>query len=486
MRIALINTNRMKPPIGPIGLEYAAEALRAQKHRPAILDLCWERDWKRAIALFFDKEEFDLIGFTLRNTDDCAYTSRQSFIGEFVQMVRAARNKSDAEIILGGVGFSSMPEPILDACGADAGVFGDGDLTIVEVVKKMEKGLDWHDTGGLIWRKGETWHRNRPIESKNLRLPTMTRAMVDNFRYFREGGQAGFETKRGCPGVCTYCCEPVAKGRTLRLRPAGAVVDELENLLTQKIDHLHTCDSEFNIPEWHAIHVCEEITRRGLGTRLRWYAYCTPKPFSKKLARVMKNAGCVGINFGVDSGDEKMLSRLRRNFTPDDILHTTRLCKEQGLVVMLDLLLGSPGENPSTLKKTVALMKESGADRIGLSVGVRVYPGTELSRTVLNKNLRSGLIGGENPDQPLFFLEPGVKDEIFELLDRQIGNDERFFFFDPNSPERNYNYNDNVRLIDAILQGYRGAYWDILRKYSPSNGMHGSAAHTDPGGAFFA
>ncbi len=68
MRVALINTNRMKPPIGPIGLEYVAEALTASQHRPEILDLCWEKDWKSAIADFLDREHFDLIGFTLRNT----------------------------------------------------------------------------------------------------------------------------------------------------------------------------------------------------------------------------------------------------------------------------------------------------------------------------------------------------------------------------------------------------------------------------------
>jgi hypothetical protein len=130
----------MIPPIGPIGLEYVAETLTAQQQRPEILDLCWEKDWKRAIIDFLDREDFDLIGFTLRNTDDCAYTSRQSFIGEFVQMVRTTRSKSDAKIILGGVGFSSMPEPILDACGADAGVYGDGELTMVEMVEKNGKG----------------------------------------------------------------------------------------------------------------------------------------------------------------------------------------------------------------------------------------------------------------------------------------------------------------------------------------------------------
>ena len=103
--------------------------------------------------------------------------------------------------------------------------------------------------------------------------------MVRQSRYFAHGGQAGFESKRGCPAACLYCADPVAKGRRLRLRPPTAVADEIAALLAQGIDHLHTCDCEFNLPPEHAIAVCEELIRRGLGRQLRWYAYCAPAPF---------------------------------------------------------------------------------------------------------------------------------------------------------------------------------------------------------------
>jgi hypothetical protein len=66
---------------------------------------------------------------------------------------------------------------------------------------------------------------------------------------------------------------------------------------------------------------------------------------------------------------------------------------------------------------------------------------------------------------PVFFLEPAIGPFAFALLDQHIGDDERFFFFDPSRPEKNYNYNANQRLVDAIQKGYRGAYWDILRRY---------------------
>jgi hypothetical protein len=465
MHIALVNTNRIKPPIAPIGLDYLAEALNAAGHDVELLDLCWADDHATAIADFFARATFDLVGVTLRNTDDCAFASRHSFLGSFADMVNSIRRCIDGLLVVGGVGFSVMPEGVLELCQADAGVWGDGEYALVALADRVEAKRTWRDIPSLIWRGDGNWHRNPPSNLPLPDLPPMSRRWVDNRRYFREGGQAGIETKRGCPCHCVYCADPIAKGKETRTRPPRAVVDELESLLEQGIDHLHTCDSEFNVPAWHASAVCEEIVRRDLGDRLRWYAYCSPAPFSVQLAGLMRRAGCRGINFGVDSGDREMLTRLRRGFGPDDVVNAARWCREAGITVMFDLLLGSPGETQGSLRRTVELMREAAPDRVGVALGVRVYPGTALAELVTQGELRAGLGGGGDGTEPLFFVEPGVAPFASRLLDELIGDDPRFFFFDPSRPERNYNYNANQRLQDAIREGYRGAYWDILRRY---------------------
>lgn len=465
MRVALVNTNRIRPPIAPIGLDYVAEALHASGHEVEVLDLCWAEDWRSAIGGFFDRRSFGLVGVTLRNTDDCAYTTRQSFLADFAGIVDTIRGHTDALIALGGVGFSVMPEGILGLCAAGAGVWGAGESALVDLASRLEAGQEWRDLPTLVWRRDGGWHRNPPSGGPPRALPPMGRRWVDNPRYFHEGGQAGIETKRGCPCPCIYCADPIAKGRKVVARPPGAVVDELEALLAQGIDHIHTCDSEFNIPEGHALDVCREIIRRDLGDRLRWYAYCAAAPFPQELARLMRRAGCVGINFGVDSGDPAMLKALKRNHTPEDILDAARSCQDNGMAVMLDLLLGAPGETRESITRTIELMRRAGPGRVGVAVGVRIYPETKLAAMVMPGELRGGLIGGEDPLQPLFFIEPGVAPFIFDLLDELIGEDPRFLFFDPARPERNYNYNANQRLVEAIGKGYRGAYWDILRRY---------------------
>ena len=109
MHVALVNTNRIVPPIAPIGLDYVAESLNAAGHRVELLDLCWEEEWDAAILRILDRTSCDLVGVTLRNTDDCAFTSRQSFLAEFAEMAKCLRGHTDAPIVLGGVGSPSCP-----------------------------------------------------------------------------------------------------------------------------------------------------------------------------------------------------------------------------------------------------------------------------------------------------------------------------------------------------------------------------------------
>jgi len=464
MKIALINTNRISPPIAPIGLEYIAETLLNAGYPTDLLDCCWEQDINDAIDAFFNKNTYDLVGITLRNTDDCVLTSRHTFVDGFAKIIDTVRSRTNAVIAIGGVGFSCMPESVMTSCNADLGIFGDGEFTFLSLADRILHKKNWVDLPNIIYRKNGQYYQN-PAHFNDLdSLPVMRRHHVDNRRYFQQGGQAGVETKRGCPGKCIYCADPIAKGHHTRVRPVKDVIDEIENLLEQGIDHIHTCDSEFNLPHWHAKQICDEIVKRRLGSRLKWYAYCSPATFSRELAGCMGDAGCAGINFGVDSGDDSMLANLHRDFSTDDIIKTVRFCRENDISVMFDLLLGAPGETKKSIANTISLMKKIQPDRVGVSIGVRIYPNTEMAKRVDTGEIQSGLSGGTRISDPLFFLEPAVEPFIYSLLDDLIDGDTRFLFFNPDKPNQNYNYNANDLLAKAIANGHRGAYWDILRR----------------------
>lgn len=471
-RVLLVNSNLMKPPIAPIALDYLAGWLEAAGHQVALLDLCFEDDWNAAIRSRLARApEPHVIALTLRNTDDCYCASRQTFLPQVAAIARALEaHAGDARLVIGGVGFSLMPRAILRTMPKWLGVVGDGEPALRALAAGADRGEPAPEVPGQVRVAPSGEFEARPAAHGELPRIPIGRSFVDNARYFREGGQGGIETKRGCAGRCIYCADPVAKGRSYRLRPPTEVADEMESLLAQGVDCLHTCDSEFNLPPDHALAVCEEFARRRLGERLRWYAYCAPAPMTRELAAAMRRAGCVGINFGTDSGCEAMLRRLRRDFTVADIERALALCREAGMTCMCDLLLGGPGETRDTAEETIRLMRRIGPDAVGVAIGLRIYPGTELAGVVAaegvgaaNPNLVGDACDNDDFARPVFYRSAELGADYGEALQRRLREDPRFFV-GGSGDETDYNYNANQILANAVRAGARGAYWDILRK----------------------
>jgi len=141
---------------------------------------------------------------------------------------------------------------------------------------------------------------------------------------------------------------------------------------------------------------------------------------------------------------------------------------------MYDLLLGGPGETRETLRETVEAMKDVSPSRVGAALGVRIFPGTRLATIVremgplsANPNLTGSIEGNERFFAPTFYLSAALGEDAPRYLSQLIGGDERFFFMSPQEAnDRNYNYSQHSLLVKAISQGYKGAFWDILRRIS--------------------
>ena len=474
--ITLINTNRMAPPIGPVGLDYVAGAARAAGIDANVLDLCLAADPELALRQGLGAGGVELVGLSFRNVDDCFWPSAEWFVPRLGETVRAIRQLTDAPIVLGGVGFSILPERIVEHTGADFGIRGDGEQAVVSLYRQLGGRRRLEKVPGLIWRDDGQLRSNPPAWPETLSLPT-GRDAIDNAAYLRLGGQGGLETKRGCNRKCIYCADPLAKGYRPRLRPVGEVADEAESLLGQGVDVLHLCDGEFNVPYEHALAVCEEFIRRRLGERLRWYTYMAVTPFDPPLAGAMRRAGCVGIDFTGDSACPEMLRRYREAHGPEDLAAAVRLCKDNGMAVMVDLLLGGPGETRETVAETIEFMKRLDPDAVGAPLGMRVYPGTAAAEIIAaegpleaNPAIRRRYEGKVDFFRPTFYISAALGERPAALVRELIAGDPRFFepaedLGDQADPNANYNYNDNAPLVEAIAAGARGAYWHILRNH---------------------
>ena len=469
--LTLINTNRMAPPIAPVGLEYVAEAARRAGIDVSVLDLGLSPAPDDALRDYFARHTPSLIGLSFRNVDDCFWPSAQWFVPELRELVTRIRVLSDAPVVIGGVGFSIFAERIVEHANADFGIRGDGEGATAALYWALARGRGFEKVQGLLWRSDGVLRSNPPAWPSDLSLPTR-RDVVDHATYFARGGQCGFETKRGCGRRCLYCADPLSKGPVARVRRPAEVADEIESLLAQGIDVLHTCDAEFNLPRDHAMAVCDELIRRRLGERVRWYAYLAVTPFDRELADAMRRAGCVGINFTGDAASGLMLNTYRQPHRAQDLGRAVQLCREVGIRVMVDLLLGGPGETHETAAETIAFLKGTDVDCVGAACAVRIYPGTGMVEALerqgaieQNPGLRRKYTGPVDFFRPTFYVSPALGSDPAALVKDLIAGDERFFeptAEHPDAETTDHNYNDNADLVDAIRAGARGAYWDIL------------------------
>lgn len=473
-KVLLINPNLMKPVVTPVAIDYLAQTLEEKGFVPEVLDLAFAADPREELARSFRNREYVLIAVTIRNIDDSYFPSQDFCLQRTKTLIDQIRGLTETPLVLGGAGFSVRPEAALAYCGVELGIQGEGEWSLPQLAERLSERKALGNIPGIIFKQGEGYH-HMPVRYGSLyNLCLSRREALDHPRYLSEGGMVGFETKRGCDQKCIYCADPISKGRKIRLRNPPDVAAELAHLYRKGVDHFHTCDSEFNIPEGQAIAVCKEIVRKKLGDRIRWYAYATPAPFSEELADWMERAGCVGIDFGVDHGNDRMLRRLGRAYNREAIVNTGRIARKHGFSFMFDLLLGGPGETRETIQETMELMKGVSPDRVGISLGVRLYRGTALARRVIreegfgvaNKNLHGVIRGNEEMLQPIFYLPGNLGEDVQEFVERQIAGDPRFLLGSRKNVERNYNYNENSRLMEAIQQGYRGAFWDILKRMS--------------------
>ncbi|UCH50800.1 MAG: radical SAM protein [Chloroflexota bacterium] len=460
-----INTNVTRPPVSPVGLEYVAETLDQAGVPIHILDLVFEADWRKAIRRELGDNEPLAVGLTVRNEDDSSFVSKKSFLPWISEVVEETRKLTAAPIILGGIGFSVMPEAVLEVVRADMGIYGDGEEATLLLAQSLAAGEDISTLPNITYRRKEKIVRNPRVDVNLKQFPRAHRRLFNNRKYEQLGAMVGVETKRGCSEACIFCADPVAKGKKMRLRPPDIVVQELQSLTEQDISWLHLCDSEFNMPLTHAKEICQAIIRHRLNNRLRWYCYCSPIPFDRELASLMKRSGCAGVNFGIDSLCDEQLLRLGRRHRLKDVAELVRILKQEELDFMFDLLAGGPGETEQTVTATISMVKELDIPLAGISVGVRVYPNTPLGKAVANGFGNDELHPRtSSPSEPVFYLSPLLGNEPLTLVQRLVAGDPRFLFLAAPAEKESYNYAGDEFLCQLIEGGNRGAYWDIIRR----------------------
>jgi radical SAM superfamily enzyme YgiQ (UPF0313 family) len=409
MRVLLISPNieNLPDPVFPIGPAYIAGVLKAEGIEYRVLDLCFAPDFETAIKQAIEHFTPQVVGLSLRNLDNVSYPNYVPYLPFYQQVVQTIRRISPAVIVLGGSGYSLLPKEIKEYLGADYGIVGEGEQAFSRLLKEIENGSDRENhsaSQGLLDGRAEM------VQDLD-RLPKPERAGFDLQAYYKAGGMANLQTKRGCPFGCIYCTYPVIEGSKIRMHSSQRVCDEIEELLGQGVSHLFFVDNAFNFPEEHAGQICREIIRRKLP--VKWSCYANPAFVDKPQVELMQQAGCTGLEFGSDAAQAGMLANLGKNFNMADLQRTSSACREAGLAFCHSLLLGGPGETMASVQETLEAVLNFSATAVICMVGIRIFPGTRLAEIARQE----GLI--DEPGDfltPQFYLAPAIREEVLPFL----------------------------------------------------------------------
>lgn len=436
MRILLVSANRehLPDPIFPLGLAYVAAAVKNAGYEVDVADLCFGRHPLEALRARVASFQPQVIGLSLRNVDNAAYPLTVDYLALHREVVDALHDASSAPVVLGGSGFSILPQAYMHELDGDWGIAGEGERAFVALLQAIENGHDPSTIAGVVspvisaTSNSSSTHIRMSLAgavsepaiqpqrshnwSENLQP---LRSPFDYARYIRRGGTGNIQTKRGCVFKCSYCTYPLLEGNRFRARDAVDVVDEIEKLQLDYGSHpIFFVDSILNFPRGHVEAICEEILRRKLD--LRWSCYATPVKLDRHQAQLMAAAGCEGIELGSDAIDDGQLARLGKSFDAEIAERANRYCMEAGLNVCQTIIFGAPGETEDSVRATCRALRKMNPTAVVAMTGVRLYPGTPLSQSLIKQ-------GRVKPEDicllPCFYIEPAVADFLPDFLLQQ-------------------------------------------------------------------
>lgn len=404
-RILLVNANRctIPDPVFPLGLAFINAALRRARHETLWFDLLSESLASLEAQLRNFRPE--IVGISFRNVDNVLDRGEKAFFPELTEVCTFIRCRTDCSIIVGGSGFSIFPSSLLQISGADFGVCGEGETTLVSLVAALENGDDPSRIPGLAFRRD-----NQVIVNPShpgsfvgcLEISDLPPRTIQH--YLKTGGMLNLQTQRGCPFDCCYCTYPSLEGRQCRRRAADLVAEEMAMLERLGARYVFIVDSVFNSSLAHSVAVCEAILRRGV--KVKWGCFLRPQGLTAEVMKIMVRAGLQHVEFGSDSLCDQVLASYGKRISFRDILHSSELARQEQLAYCHFLICGGPGETKETLKRTFENSKLTGGVIMAVA-GMRVYPGTPLSARLKSEkgNDESNLLA------PTYYITPSLSSE---------------------------------------------------------------------------
>ncbi|MFC2025035.1 B12-binding domain-containing radical SAM protein [Chloroflexota bacterium] len=371
----------------PLGLAYIASALRNAGHDVTIYNQDKFHYPESHLIDYLTKNHFDVVGLGAIG----GYYQYQKLLKISEAINRLSKRPF---YILGGHGPSPEPEYFLRKTNADVIIIGEGDVTVVSLLDAFENKRGLSTVKGIAYLDGERLVRTQPQEPTkdldSISLPAWDLFPMDYYSLIRLPHIKNNEralavlSGRGCPFRCNFCYR-MDKG--FRARTPESIIEEIRTLKQDYgISYIEFKDELLMSSAKRTVMLCEAFLKADLN--IKWSCNGRLNFAKPEVLKSMKRAGCVFINYGIESIDDDMLKVMNKDLTTVQIIEGIEATLTEGISPGFNIIFGNIGETPEILQKGVEfLLKYDDHSQLRTIRPVTPYPGCDLYYYAIEKGL---------------------------------------------------------------------------------------------------
>jgi len=438
----------------PIGLGYIASALENAGHSVSVFDFQLKGNTIRKFRGFINRELFDVIGFSA-TTITKGNTHKLSHICKEVL--------PNCIVIVGGAFSTVYPQKLISQSPAiDYEVVGEGELTIVELIKAIEADSNLNKVKGIIFRDKtgnivQTSPRPLIEDLNSIPFPAFHLFDLDAYQpppgMFFKRPLRQMITTRGCPFRCIFCDDRIIWRGKCRMRSAENIVKEIELLVNEsEAREIQFYDDTFTVNKKRVFRLCELLMEKKLG--VIWRCSSRVDTVNEKMLKAMYAAGCRSISYGIESGDDEILKKMNKGTTVAQAKDAIKWTNEAKIQAKGFFMMNFPGETIETTEKTIALAKELDLDFVGFNLTIP-HHGEQLKKLVEeNYQLNEQVYYNDNAKlgNEIYFFQPDLPPEYLKLAYKRAA---REFYLRPRHFIKMITRIRNWEMLKSYITGFR-------------------------------
>lgn len=376
----------------PMGLAYIASTLRNAGHDITIYSQDSYHYPEEHLTRYLNTNHFDAVGVSVIG----GYYQYRKLL-KLSAAINASKNRPF--YMIGGHGPSPEPEYFMKKTGADALIIGEGEISSVNLLQALEgkknlstvKGIAYAENGKCIVNPRQELIKEIDsipfpawdlFDMKYYSLIRLLHSLKNSDRCLP------LLSSRGCPFKCNFCYR-MDKG--VRLRSAASIIEEVKILEKDYgITYFGFADELLMVSPKRTIDLCESIIKSGL--KIKWGCNGRLNFATPEVLKIMKKAGCLFINYGIECLDDQILKNMNKDLNVDQINNGIVSTLKSGISPGFNIIFGNIGENRETLRKGVEfLLKYDDHAQFRTIRPVTPYPGSPLYYYAIEKGLLKGV-----------------------------------------------------------------------------------------------